>query len=108
MYSTKEKAKEYQRKWYLKSKNAKLTKNKKRKQDIRDWFREYKKTLQCSVCPESDPRCLDFHHKDPNDKTFGVSECILRGFSIENIQKEIDKCSVLCANCHRKITHAEF
>lgn len=48
-------------------------------------------------------RALSFHHKDPTEKDFGLSA---RGLtrSWEKIKKELDKCILLCANCHME-TH---
>ncbi|MDP3772266.1 MAG: HNH endonuclease signature motif containing protein [bacterium] len=45
---------------------------------------------------------LDFHHLDPKKKDFGIS---VRGVtrSWEKIKKEINKCVLVCANCHREI-----
>lgn len=47
-------------------------------------------------------RALVFHHLDPKKKEFGLSE---RGLtrSWEKIKLEIDKCVLLCANCHMEI-----
>lgn len=41
---------------------------------------------------------LHFHHKNPEQKEFGIGKWIT--FSWEKIQKELDKCEILCANCH--------
>lgn len=45
---------------------------------------------------------LDFHHKDSSDKSFGISE---KGWTIswERIKDELDKCILVCSNCHREI-----
>lgn len=45
---------------------------------------------------------LEFHHLDPNEKDFGIGE---RGktLSFEKMKKEVDKCILVCANCHREI-----
>lgn len=49
---------------------------------------------------------LDFHHKDPTEKDFGISdEGITRSWEV--IQHELDKCMLVCANCHREI-HEEL
>lgn len=64
----------------------------------------YKADKGCDVCGESDPRCLDFHHDDPKEKSFLVSQEYKKN-SCRNWQlvlDEIEKCTVLCANCHRK------
>lgn len=44
---------------------------------------------------------LEFHHKDPTQKDFGISA---KGHtrSFESIKVELDKCVMLCANCHRE------
>lgn len=68
----------------------------------RAWLKEYKKTLKCSRCPESFWACLDFHHKNPEEKEFEIREIVDKGVSMARILKEIAKCDVLCANCHRK------
>lgn len=70
----------------------------------REWYTAYKKTLKCSICNESDPRCLDFHHRDKTTKLFNVGHYYTR--SKANILKEIAKCDILCSNCHRKLTHS--
>lgn len=72
------------------------------KEDNREWFREFKKTLKCEVCGESDPCCLDFHHIDGDIKEYNISRMVSKGMSEEVIRKEISKCVILCANCHRK------
>lgn len=62
---------------------------------------EIKKKLSCSVCGESDPSCLDFHHIESDKKEFLLSA---KGTwcGVDKLKEELSKCSVLCANCHRK------
>ena len=57
---------------------------------------------KCNLCFESNTSCLDFHHKNPQEKTASVSQYSSFGFSIKKIRTEIKKCVVLCSNCHRK------
>ena len=49
---------------------------------------------------------LEFHHKDPSKKDFSISAQHCHSFG-EKIKKELDKCILLCANCHREI-HESF
>lgn len=51
--------------------------------------------------------CLEFHHKDPSKKEVTLSRAVNNGWSIERMEKEIAKCVVLCANCHRKLHYEE-
>lgn len=58
---------------------------------------------KCSKCGYN--RCqgaLQFHHLNPEEKEFTLSQVNLNDtdFSFENLQKEVDKCVLLCANCH--------
>jgi hypothetical protein len=43
-------------------------------------------------------RALTFHHIDPKEKDFSISGNHCRSF--ESVKKELDKCILLCANCH--------
>lgn len=79
-----------------------------RRKEMRVWFEEYKKTLKCKSCNDSDFRVLEFHHKDKSDKDGDVSSSVSSArWSKVKIMKEVKKCSVLCANCHRKIHYEE-
>lgn len=52
--------------------------------------------ITCEVC------VYDFHHLDPTTKLFGVgSKLVVATYSWEKIRAELDKCVLLCANCHR-------
>lgn len=48
-----------------------------------------------------------FHHRDPKIKLFNVGNNTIN-FSREKIKKEVDKCDLLCANCHEKKHSAKF
>lgn len=57
---------------------------------------------KCEACGyNKSARALEFHHTDPAQKDFGISE---KGEtkSFERIKVELDKCIMLCANCHRE------
>jgi hypothetical protein len=70
----------------------------------RNCVMEYLSTHPCSICGESDPRVLEFHHV--GQKTNEVSRLIGRG-SLEAVKKEIEQYVVVCANCHRRLTSDE-
>lgn len=49
---------------------------------------------------------LEFHHINPDEKDFGISA---KGYtrSWETVKKELDKCVLVCSNCHKEI-HANI
>src|SRR5581483_6176192 len=70
----------------------------------RNWIKEYKEHGKCSKCGIADFRVLDFHHSG-TDKDFNISDFRYRA-GFKKLKAEIEKCSLLCANCHR-IAHYE-
>ena len=46
-------------------------------------------------------RALVFHHRDPTQKIFGISLYFNRSWAV--LQKELDKCNLLCSNCHAEL-----
>lgn len=60
-------------------------------------------THPCVDCGESDPIVLDFDHVR-GVKSYNIATMIAGTHAIESIKKEIDKCDVRCANCHRRRT----
>ena len=70
----------------------------------RKFIRDYKLSNGCAICGYN--KCasaLEFHHK--GDKKFLVN--VSSSKSIKNIKKEMEKCMVLCANCHRELHDKE-
>ena len=64
------------------------------------------KGAKCEICGyDKCIEALEFHHLCESDKNFGLSE---KGYarSWKRVEKELKKCVLLCANCHREI-HAE-
>lgn len=101
--------KEKQAIWYQQNKEKCKAKskisNKKRGNECRLFLLEYLKTHPCQTCGETDPVVLEFDHVDK--KTKGISQLLLNG-KLEAIKKEILKCQVLCANCHKRKTAKDF
>lgn len=57
---------------------------------------------KCKICGyEKCKTALHFHHLDPKEKAFGISSKASWGF--EKIKSELDKCILLCSNCHAEI-----
>jgi hypothetical protein len=50
-------------------------------------------------------RVLDFHHVDPREKSFSLDARNLINLSWTRVIREVSKCVLLCANCHRE-SHA--
>ena len=75
----------------------------KRKQKVVD---EIKEQSGCKKCGDKRSYVLDFHHLDPTIKEMPIS-AMLNSCNIENILREIEKCVVLCANCHREFHYLE-
>lgn len=67
-----------------------------------EYLKQYKIEHHCEICGQSNPLYLDFHHRNPNEKDSDISE-LIRGGSLSKIRKEINKCIVLCAYCHRDV-----
>lgn len=59
----------------------------------------------CERCGEKDVVCLQFHHRDPERRTAGVTA--LCGFSSHRMMAEIAICDVICGNCHCKEHYEE-
>lgn len=70
----------------------------------RQFARKYLASHPCVDCGESDPVVLEFDHVR-GTKVKDVS-AMMKSHSIEVIRREIAKCEVRCANCHRRATAA--
>lgn len=71
------------------------------KRKIKHLLIEYKRG-KCEKCGyNKHEAALQFHHKDPSKKEFSLSQVNLNSeFTIEKMKVEVDKCALLCANCH--------
>ena len=103
--------KKYHQQHYRNNKNDYLKK-------ARKWDLNYKRTIYqllmdsskngCRYCNEKDFRCIEFNHIDRSTKLYNISHMINNSMSIHDIKMELQKCEPVCANCHKKITAAQF
>ena len=73
------------------------------KQQFKTRLAEIKEASGCVDCGINNHILLDFDHL--KDKKYNISRMIHDGFSWAAIKKEIAKCEVVCANCHRIRTY---
>lgn len=102
-----DKLRTYRRKWYTNNQDRAKKKVYARRKELKAWLAEYRATLACIRCGEKHPACLDFHHRNPEEKDVVLARAYMAGWSRERILVEIAKCDVLCANCHRKEHYAK-
>lgn len=95
--------KTHQKKYYLSSKKSYLATimrtRKVRREDAKGKAREYLLQHPCVDCGNADIRVLHFDHVRDKKHT-EVTKMIQKGSSWQQIEKEIGKCEIRCANCH--------
>lgn len=61
---------------------------------------------KCSVCGyDKCSAALEFHHLDPSKKEFNINKSATLSF--KKLKPELDKCILVCSNCHREIHNKE-
>lgn len=103
--------KEYQRAWVSKNRSTHNEKSRSSQAKLRKKrLNQYLSLFDgrsCESCGESRIPCLDFDHIDPKTKSFNVSQGFRLNKSWEEILIESQKCTILCANCHRVKTASQ-
>jgi hypothetical protein len=98
----------YSKAYYEKNKDARKAFARARHAAGRKYIAEIKSN-PCSMCGRHFiPSAMDFHHIDPNtkaNKDNKTNSAINARWSIQRIDAEIEKCILVCANCHR-LLHA--
>ena len=99
--------KEAVRRHYLKNKEEikarSFKRNKVQRVRNREFVKSIKEISECIDCGENNPLVLDFDHVK-GEKIMAISDMSNKAYGIDTISKEMDKCEVRCANCHRIIT----
>lgn len=83
------------------------------KQKIRGLKRKYEYVLsrggKCEICGyNKNIAALEFHHKNPEEKSFQIDIRRFSNGNIENLETELNKCILVCANCHRELHNPEL
>lgn len=88
-----------------KYRSAARARNERRRAVIRRIIQEAK-DRPCSDCGSRyPPHVMDFDHRDTRDKMFSIGRDALAQIPDAVLQEEIQKCDVVCSNCHRVRTH---
>ncbi len=101
-YKDRNKQKKYLEQHYRDNKYKYNDSQTRRRNIRRDYVNSYKMKLGCSICGYK--RCaaaLEFHHLE-DDKETTISILVRDRASMKRLDDEMNKCSVLCANCHRE------
>lgn len=93
---------------YTKYKNLYKERAKQRRQMLKKEFRQnmlaFLVNKQCVICGEDDIRTFELDHIDPATKLFSISQAVRLGYGWDDVLAELEKCRVLCANCHKRHT----
>lgn len=114
----KERARKNSLNYYYKNKELSATRAKKWRSENKEYVKQKQRETKrqrkidgiyylggkCNTCGcMFHPACFEFHHKDPKIKDSDLSKMLL--LSKEKFYMELDKCVLLCANCHRLEHH---
>ena len=62
---------------------------------------------KCQTCGEDRPATLCFHHRDPSQKELKLDGRSFANRKWELIKEEVDKCDILCHNCHNMLHYGD-
>ena len=76
---------------------------------LMDFVHSYKLSKGCNICGyKKSAYSLVFHHREPNKKVLSISRCVSRCWSKKQILEEIEKCTILCRNCHGELNGKQY
>jgi len=76
--------------------------HRRQKQKFVDYLEEHRQGIKCERCGwDKGFWGLAFHHRDPSVKEFSIAKN--RGKNAKDLKIELDKCDVLCHNCHAEV-----
>ena len=96
------KHREYSKKHYEANRAKRIAQISGYKKSARQQFLEFKSRLSCVHCGENHPATLDFHHVVRHPSNRKIYELTRNGAYDAAIKEIMEKCIVLCSNCHRK------
>ena len=80
----------------------------KRLSEKKKWVLDYKTSTPCKDCKiQYHPWVMEFDHI-ADDKTCNISDMVHKQGTLKRLKKEVDKCELVCANCHRMRTYSRF
>ena len=95
--------------YYLENRERQLKLAILRRNKIRGIMRNYLISLKdkpCTDCGKKYPSyVMDFDHREGEKKEHDIARMIVGGWSMQNVKREVEKCEIVCSNCHRIRTH---
>lgn len=71
------------------------------KKTIRKYIQDYKMSKGCTDCSYKEhPRALEFDHRPDEEKLFTIGSTSGNNYGLKKFKQEMNKCDVVCANCH--------
>lgn len=105
-YSDPQKQRDYAKEHYRTHRAQYLDRNRRQRRRLKDYIAE-QKAKPCMDCGRPyPPYVMDFDHREPSKKEFEIARLFLT-HSLKIIDRELAKCDVVCANCHRERTHRQ-
>ena len=71
-------------------------------QEKKEIIQELKSKCKCAKCGDSRGYVLDYHHINPKEKETTIARMTSNNYELNKVYNEIEKCVVLCSNCHRE------
>jgi len=94
-------------KWRYKNDSSVMNRNTYTEQKARGYSNKWKalqyKGGKCQTCGEDRPATLCFHHRDPSHKELKLDGRSFANRKWELIKEEVNKCDLLCHNCHNML-----
>ncbi len=92
--------------YYAAHRDAELNRVRARQDAALKFLRELRR-VPCDDCGQTfAPHMMDFDHRDPRKKLFAITTAGSRLKSQDALIAEIEKCDIVCANCHALRTYA--
>ncbi len=94
--------------YYWRNRQTEIDRVMRRQRATLEWLRALRR-VPCMDCGKTlPPHVMDFDHRDPNAKSFSLAadKVLLKNRAL--LEAEVAKCDVICANCHRIRTAAQY